>query len=100
MPVPTLVTVLSRWPSLLGEVFPHWTRAEIDACLRWALGPDWTAVGLDEVVLRLWKINVIISVDDDPKDTLVAIRQRYRDMQWIEAARRYREEDDPNVPWH
>lgn len=100
MTAPTLVTMFGRFPSLLGEAFPRWTKAEIDTCLRWALGPDWTAVRLDEVVLRLWMIGLVISVDDDPKDTLIAIRRRYQDMQWIDAARRYREEDDPMVPWH
>lgn len=100
MAAPTLVTVFSRWPSLLAEVFPRWTKGEVDRCLSWALGRDWGTLRLDEVVYRLWQTGIVVGIDDDPRDTLVAIRKRYHDMRWIDAARRYREEDDPLVPWH
>ena len=84
--LPTLITVFGRWPSLLDEVFPHWSKSRIDLAISSVLGIDWPEISLIEVVLRCAERGILRSIDDDPKQTLIAIREKASEMAWLHAA--------------
>jgi hypothetical protein len=86
MTVPTLLTVCARWPSLVDEVFPHWTRTAISNCFVEIVGPDWAEAPLQVTAMRLVALGLLKSPDDDPKDTFEAIKAAYFDRIWIRRA--------------
>ena len=94
MRAPTLLTVCVRWPSLVEEVFPHWSRAAVAACLDEVVGPDWMEAALPEALLRLVARGLLRSPDEDPRDTFIAIRDFYLDRLWIRRAAALAHQED------
>ena len=86
MSIPTLLTVCARWPSLVDEVFPHWSKTSVSNCFAEIVGPDWAEVPITETAKRLILLGILMTPDDDPKDTFEAIKAAYFDRIWVRRA--------------
>jgi hypothetical protein len=94
MSAPTLLTICARWPSLVDDVFPHWSKTSVSECFAEIVGPDWAEAPLQDTALRLVRLGLLTSPDDDPKDTFQAIKAAYLDRIWVRRAAALAHQED------
>lgn len=77
MKIPTWLTIFERWPSMVDEVFPNWSKQRVSRAMARVIGPDWKDCPFPIALVRLAKQGLLdreTFIDEDPKDTLVKIR--------------------------
>ena len=94
MSLPTLLTVCARWPFLVEEVFPHWSKMSVANCFAEVVGPDWAEVPITMTAMRLIALGILKTPEDDPKDTFEAIKAAYFDRIWVRRAVELQNQED------
>jgi len=86
-PPPTLVQAFEKWPDWLDAFSDfhgnRWSKAQVDACLTWAIGDDWKDVRFDLVPQRLMqRLGMAIPLEAHPIQTLKAVAEKYWYVMW------------------